>query len=91
MLQIEEMFAFIAKNKDGEGVMGASLPIGGQMMMTALVGADIARIQQLLPIAKEISKITGTPFRIVKFSNRKDITDQIEAECLASASAERCA
>jgi len=31
-----QLFAFISQDDEGEGVMGASLPIQGQMMFTPL-------------------------------------------------------
>lgn len=76
-LVIDAMYAYVAQGPDGEGVMGASIPIQGQMMMMPLVGADIQRIASLYPYAKKISEETGRPFRIYKFSDKRDVTDEI--------------
>lgn len=77
MCRINQMYAFVAEDVEGEGVMGATLNIGGQEVFAALVGADMERVQALLPVAKRVSRISGTPFRILRFSKREDITDQV--------------
>lgn len=48
-LKIDALYAYLAQGKEGEGVMGMSVPINGQMMMLPMVGADIDRIKSLLP------------------------------------------
>jgi hypothetical protein len=75
-LKIEEMFAIVAVDEQGEGIMGISLVIDGQLMMTPLVGADMKRIEGLIPHAKQIQAETGTPFKIYKFSNKQDVTEE---------------
>lgn len=74
-LKIEEIFAFVAENEDGEGVMAMTLSNG---MMMPLVGADMSRVKSLLPIAFKISETTGKDFRVLKFSKREDITDEVK-------------
>lgn len=77
MKEITEIFAFVAQNEDEEGIMAASLPIDGRMMMTPLVFAHERLLEKMLPLAKEISTISGKPFRILKFTSREDITEQV--------------
>jgi hypothetical protein len=77
-LKIDCLYAYIAQSKDGEGVMGMSLPIDGRMTMLPMVGADVDRIKSLLPIAKQIADQSGFTFRIYKFENKVDITEEIE-------------
>jgi len=77
-LKIEALYAYLAQGKEGEGVMGMSVPIAGQMMMLPMVGADIARIKSLLPIAKQIAMASGITFRIFRFDTKVDITEEIE-------------
>ena len=74
MLKIECLFAFVAENEEGEGVMGVGSPMG----LVPLVGADMSRVKSLYPIAIDVSKITGIPFRVVKFTNRQDITEEVK-------------
>jgi len=76
MQKIEEMFAFVAEDEDGEGIMGFKMPGGGTLM--PMVGADMARVKSLYPIAEHVSKLTGKSFRVLKFSTREDITDDIK-------------
>lgn len=74
--KITKVTAFVAIDpKDGdEGVM-AFLSDGGWM---PLICADEARIESMLPIAEEISVASGKPYRIIQFSVREDVTDQVK-------------
>ena len=71
-LKIEKMYAFVAENDDFEGVMAFK---SGNIWMP-MVGADFKRIDSLLPIAQELSKVSGQNFRILQFDNRIDVTEQ---------------
>jgi hypothetical protein len=74
MPKIERLFAFVAEDNgpDDEGIMGFLMPDRTWM---PLVGADFARMSALQPIAEEISKRSGKPYRILEFSLRRDITE----------------
>lgn len=65
MPKITEMFAFVATDAgpDDEGVMAMWTP-GGWMPM---VGADIARAVSLRPIADQIAKESGVPYKCLHF------------------------
>jgi hypothetical protein len=76
-LQIDEMFAFVAVSEKGEGVMGADMMIDGRLCFVPLVGADMARVEQLVPLAKKIQEEMNQPFKIYKFGQKEDITDQV--------------
>lgn len=72
--KIESMYAFVATEDDGtEGVMGAN--VGGQWF--PFVGADLSRVKSLYPIAKNVSKTIGKPFKILHFTSKKDITEEV--------------
>ena len=73
-LSIDEMFAFVADDDEGEGIMGAK--IGDSWM--PLVGADMDRVQSLVKIADMIKNETGKNYKVLKFSTREDITSQIK-------------
>lgn len=81
MPKISEMFAFITEDNQpdpgGEGVIGFS-PDGKSWM--PMVGADMSRIKSLLPYALDIKKRTGVDFRVIRFSLRKDITEEVMNE-----------
>ena len=70
---LKELYAFVADDKDGEGVMAMRR---GQDWMP-LIGADLERVKYLVPAAKEIARASRTKFRILLFNNREDITKQI--------------
>jgi hypothetical protein len=68
-LRITEIYAFVSKDKEGnEGIMGATFNIG-QMM--PLIGADIERVESLIPIADKIKEITGMDYEIRYFVVKK--------------------
>jgi len=75
---IEKMFAFVSVDKNGnEGVIATTLP-GMGPIITPLMGADMKMMERLYPIAKEISQISGAPFKVLEFCIRTDITDQVK-------------
>lgn len=73
MPQITEMYAFVMEedSPDDEGVMGMSM---GEWMLP-LVGADMSRVKSLIPYANEIARAVNRPYKILRFSQREDITD----------------
>lgn len=66
MKTINKMYAFIADEDDGEGIVAFSL--NGQLW--PLVGADMARVDQLRPIAENIAKATGKKITLAVFETR---------------------
>jgi len=65
-LKIESMYAFIAIDpRDGdEGVIAFQTPSG---MMMPMIGADMARVKSLIPMAEAIAKQTGIDYEIRYF------------------------
>ena len=69
--------------KDGdEGIMAFE---GANGVMMPLVCADEARIESMLPFAEDIRAHTGCQYRIIQFSTREDVTDQVKEKYLKSA------
>jgi len=66
MPKVTEMFAFVAADKDpeDEGVMAMRLPNGEWAPM---VGADMARVVSLRPMAEAIKEATGKPYKCLRF------------------------
>ena len=73
MPRIEEMYAFVAEDSgpDDEGIVAMSV---GHVMLP-LVGADMARIESLRPIARDISAQTGKKVKLLHFTQREDLGD----------------
>jgi hypothetical protein len=72
-LKIEEMFAFVADNEEGEGIMAFGAKNG---MIMPMIGADMTRVKSLYPLAVKIAKVGNKDFKLLKFSKREDITKQ---------------
>ena len=77
-LKIEELYAIVAVGPKGEGIMGGSMVVEGQQMMMPFVGADIARIKQIIPYAKQVAQFSGTEFKIYRFTTKTDVTDEFK-------------
>lgn len=71
MPKIDEMYAFVVEDSgpDDEGIIGMNTK-GGWM---PLVGADMARIESLRPIARNIAYQLGKPVKLLHFDNRKEL------------------
>ena len=71
MPRIEEMYAFVAEasGPDDEGIISMSTDFG----WLPLVGADMARVNSLRPIARGIGRQIGKKVTLVYFSNRQDL------------------
>ena len=72
---ITELFAFVDKidDEDGdEGVIGMSTDFG----WIPLIGADMARVESLRPIAEKVAKETGKKVILKKFklTSEEEIT-----------------
>lgn len=73
-LRITELYAFIAKDKEGnEGIMGFSN--GGQMM--PLIGADIDRVESLKPIADRIAALNGIEYELRYFTTHGEVAPSL--------------
>lgn len=69
MRRIDEMFAFVAEEKEGEGVIAVHSPMG----WLPLVGANMARVESLRPYAKEVAMRSGQKVRLLRFSAREEL------------------
>lgn len=62
---IEDIYAIVCIEADGSEGIPAFGPVNGMMM--PMVGADKERIDSLIPTAKEISRETGMPMKLVRY------------------------
>lgn len=76
MPKIAEMYAFIVEDAgpDDEGVAAMQVgPPGGPFCWMPLVGADMARVESLRPIAQRLSRQTGKPLKLIRFTHREEV------------------
>lgn len=68
---IDQMYAFVAVDEeDGtEGICSYQTSIGHM----PLIGADMARVDSLRPIAQEIATAANLEVRLIRFTNRTDV------------------
>lgn len=74
--RIKKVTAFVAiDTNDEEGVMAFQDKEGKWL---PLICGDEDRIKSMYPIAESMSRIAGMPFRVIQFSLRMDVTDEIK-------------
>lgn len=72
---VDELFAFIASDGDGdEGVVAVELVNDNSMM--PLVAADLMRIQKMVPFAKAIEEQTGHTVTLKHFTLLGEVSDE---------------
>lgn len=71
LLRIDELFAFIASDSDGEGLPAVTDPGNGMLM--PLVCADKERVESMRQAAKRIARVTGNKITLVRFSVREEL------------------
>ena len=71
--KITEIYAFVSQDESGEGVVGVTMPVNGRETFMPFICADKERMEQLKPIAVEMTKQSGKKIKLIKFTNRKDI------------------
>jgi hypothetical protein len=72
--RITSISAFLSVGPDDEeGVIGA--PIGPNRTWVPLIAADEARLQALMPVAREIAATVNFHVRLVRFTHREEVCD----------------
>jgi len=68
---IDKIYAFVAEDSgpQDEGITGFNSSMGWMPM----VAADRARVDSLIPIAKEIAAATGKKIKLLEFSVRSEL------------------
>jgi len=71
MPRIMGMYAFVSEDSgpDDEGVVAMSTGFGWMPM----VGADMARVESLKPIAKGIAQESGKRIKLLHFTHREEL------------------
>lgn len=70
-LRIDELWAWVASDGDGEGVLAA--PIGSSTLTMPLVGADRERMESFRPVAQSMADAFEVEVKLVRFMTRTEI------------------
>jgi hypothetical protein len=70
---IDEVYLFVSSDEDGEGVCAG--PLLGPGSMVPLIAADKARLDSLIPVARQLAKASGTKIKLVKFTTRTEVME----------------
>jgi hypothetical protein len=73
--RIDQIWAVLSVDEGGEGVVAA--PIQQGMLTVPLIAADEARLEIIMQLARQLTKLTGKKMRLVKFSTRT-VVEEIE-------------
>jgi hypothetical protein len=70
--RIEQMYAFIAEDEDGEGLAAWQTSSG---IWAPLVAADAARVDSLRRLAQVVADASGQTLRLVRFEVRTELEE----------------
>lgn len=72
LFRIDEIFAFIACDKEGEGII--TVPDGSkEKILVPLIGADQARVDSFKEFAKNIGIRENIKVKLIKFITREEV------------------
>lgn len=75
-LKIETVTAYVSVDENGhEGIISIYTPHG----WTPCIGADEEKVKSLYPIVKDLCQRNNQKFRVLHFSIREDVTDELKA------------
>lgn len=74
-VRIDELFAYVAVDEEGEGITAYLSADTGQWM--PMVGADMERMTSLLPVAQQLADKGARPIKLVHYTTRT-VIDTIE-------------
>jgi len=69
-LRIEEMFAFVVM--DDDDTEGVPAFLSGDLWLP-MMGADMAKVEILRPLAEEVAADLGKPVTLLRFSTREEV------------------
>jgi hypothetical protein len=75
LLRIDEVYAFVSVDQNGEGIVGHTVQMMGQTVFMPFVCADKSRMESLKPAAKKIAKESGKKIRLIRLSVREEIEE----------------
>lgn len=73
--RIDELFAFVSSDQDGEGLIAQTVMIQGQNVFMPFVCADKARMESLKILAKKMAKESGKKIKLIRLSVREEIEE----------------
>lgn len=73
--RIDEVYAFVSVDEKGEGIIGQTVQLRGDIVFMPFVCADKARMESLKPLAKEIAKESGRKIKLIRLSVREEIEE----------------
>lgn len=75
--QITEMYAFVSKDEGGEGLVGMTMPIGGQATFMPFVCADKDRMESLKPMAMKMAKLGNKKIKLIRLTVREELEEYL--------------
>ena len=69
--KIEEIYAYISVDDGNEGICAFTR----NNTMIPMIGADLVRMRQLKPIARDLAKISPYPIKLIKLSTREEVEE----------------
>lgn len=73
--RIDEIYAFVSVDQNGEGIVGQTVQMMGQTVFMPFVCADKARMESIKVAAKKIAKESGKKIKLIRLSVREEIEE----------------
>ncbi len=73
--KINEIYAFVSVDENGEGIVGQTVQLMGQTVFMPFVCADKKRMESIKIAAKKIAKDSGKKIKLIRLSVREEIEE----------------
>ncbi len=77
MKKVDELFAFVTSEHQPEGHQEGIIGVATKEGWMPLVGADMERVNSIVAFLKTHKIYDAIPYRIYRFSNKEDITNEV--------------
>lgn len=77
-LRIEEIYAYVAVDDEGEGITAYLSPENGHWM--PMVGADMDRMKSLAPVAQQLADKGDRPIKLIRYATRSELETLLPQE-----------
>lgn len=71
--RITELYAFVSVDEGGEGLVAQQVNFNGQMMLMPFVASDMARMNDLRTMAKDMALRANKTIKLIRLTHREEL------------------
>lgn len=75
MFEITELYAYVAVNDDGEGIVATQIMMNGELYFAPLVTNNLETLKSYESRVLMIGKMSGRNIKLLKFNNREMLAE----------------